>query len=523
MKLNILFITTDQQRRDTLGCTGNPLIQTPRIDRLASEGVRFSRAYCESPICIPSRNTMVTGKKAAHHGATLHNSNMRDGERTLGHVLAENGYTTHFIGKSHFKSQERRGTEESLPDWRDGKYDGWNGPYAGFQTVDLVLGHSNSLVGHYGKWLRENYPDQYYHFKRENMEALDVTCGQGVYRNSIPRELHSSSYVGMRACEFLETMAGRDEPFYCFVSFPDPHWPICPPSPYFEMYDGVEIPENSPFPSDLDTYPRQFARCRAGQPTGYEGGGHYVTNPADVPRITRAYWGAVSFIDVNVGKILDKLDELGMAQDTLVVFTVDHGEYMGAHGLMAKGGFPYEEFINCPLIVRCPGLVPAGRETDALFSFVDFVPTFLDLLDIQEHGLAPDGVSQKNVLTGQVERVRRRLTVTHFSRWDTAIAPDIHSLVTGDWKLNYYAGDPNGELYNLKEDPGERTNLYNRPEVRELQLDLTLQLLDELILVNDKAPHLIAAGVEKGYYRHVMEYAFWKKEFDELERQTGRR
>ena len=186
---NILFVTTDQQRRDTLGCYGNAQIKTPHIDRLANSGVVFDRAYCESPICLPARVTMITGKKSVHHGVTLHNSSMRDGENTLGDVLQGHGYRTHFVGKPHFKSQQHRGTEESIADWKDGKFEGWNGPYAGFETVDIILGHSNPLIGHYGQWLKENHPDRLDAFRFKNFDSIDVTSGQGTYKNNIDEKV----------------------------------------------------------------------------------------------------------------------------------------------------------------------------------------------------------------------------------------------------------------------------------------------------------------------------------------------
>ncbi|MFA6291382.1 MAG: sulfatase-like hydrolase/transferase [Victivallales bacterium] len=323
---NILFITTDQQRKDTIGCYGNRVVQTPNLDRLAAEGIRFERAYCESPICIPSRITMITGKTCANHRAPLHNTSMFDNERTMGQVLQENGYRTHFVGKPHFKSQQHRGTEESIADWRDGKFNAWHGPYGGFQTVDIILGHSNSLVGHYGEWLREKHPDDYVHFEDSHLECISPEGG-GTYRNTIPEALHSSAYVAMRTNEFLDSMRSKEIPFYCFASFPEPHWPIMPPQPYFDMYQDVPVPIQQP-PIDagkLKNYPKHFRIAHENKSTGYDGGGHYLNRPEDLPAITRAYWGSVTFIDRNIGLILDKLDELGMAENTIVVFTTDHG------------------------------------------------------------------------------------------------------------------------------------------------------------------------------------------------------
>jgi len=171
---NILLITTDQQRKDTLGCYGNDLIKTPNIDRLANEGMVFNDAYCESPICLPCRNTMVTGKVARHHGVTLHGCSMRDDERTVAHALSEAGYSTHLIGKAHFKTQHAPVSEESGARWRNGEYANWNGPYAGFESVDFILGTSNALIGHYGEWMKKEHPENLHYFKSTELERLDV-------------------------------------------------------------------------------------------------------------------------------------------------------------------------------------------------------------------------------------------------------------------------------------------------------------------------------------------------------------
>jgi uncharacterized sulfatase len=522
---NILFITTDQQRRDTLGCYGNDLIQTPNIDKLADQGVIFDRAYCESPICLPSRVTMITGKKASHHGVTLHNHSMRNDEKTIGELLQTNGYRTHFIGKPHFKSQQHRGTEESIADWKDGKFEGWNGPYAGFETIEMILGHSNSLVGHYGQWLRKEHPEKYQLFRSDNLEPLNINdqTEQGTFHNRIPEEIFSSTYVGDRTCAFIDSMKDTEQPFYCFASFPDPHWPIMPPEPYFSMYDNTEMPQNTPYNDEVEksNYPPQFKKAKNGKRTHYDGGGSYMTNPEDTDKIMRPYWGAVSLIDKNVGRILAALEACGMNENTIVVFTTDHGEYMGAHGMMAKGGFLWQEFINVPFIIRYPKGIKQGMRSEALLSFTDIVPTLLDLANIKNDYLAVDGISQKEVLTGKHSKQRDCVTVIHPSHIMDRNVPDQHCLVTDDhWKLVYYAGHPTGELYNLQDDPHELNNLYNKPEFSEIQLELTLKLLDQIILDKDKEA-IMSTLTADHFGRHIMTDEHWHDEFEQMAKQTG--
>ncbi len=541
MTPNILFITTDQQRIDTLGCYGNNIIKTPNLDKLASEGVLLERAYCESPVCIPSRVTMITGKAARHHGASLHNTSMRTDEKTLGDVLQKKGYKTGFIGKPHFKSQQHRGTEESIADWRDGLRDGWTGPYAGFQEVELILGHSNPLVGHYGEFIKKNAPEAALEFSDLRVRTYPFKSGKGVHENNIPEEYHSSSYVGERTCLFMEKSVKEKTPFYCFASFPDPHWPIMPPKEYFHLYDDISVLENIPENQEhlkID-YPRQYKDAvKMMKGTGtlhYDGAGHKMENPDEAEAIMRTYWGAVTLIDKNVGKILDKLDDLGLKENTIVVFTTDHGEFMGSHGLMAKGAFLYESYVHVPFICRYPaGEISSGRRSDSLFSFVDIVPTLLDLCNISGQEMYSDGFSQKLVLTGETSSMREAVLIHHpnndqkvpvsalFSddKLDSAcINPDLYAIITTRWKLVYYAGQKNSLLFDLENDPEELENLYQKKEYRDIGQVLEKRLLNELILTPDRQK-LYERTTADQYGKHFMTYKIWGKEYDEILKKT---
>ena len=489
-KPNILFITADQQRKDTLGCYGNGLVSTPNIDRLAARGVLHGRAYCQSPICIPSRVTMITGKTAQHHGATLHNTAMRENELTIGHALQKNGYRTHFIGKPHFSSQQNAGCQESISDWREGKWAGWEGPYAGFETLEIILGHSNPLLAHYGDWLRENHPEHIQKFIYENMRPLDVSSGQGAYRNEVPEEAYSSTYVGERSCAYIRERAAAGEPFYCFASFPDPHWPICPPEPWFSMYDGLPDEAIAPFIT-----PYAGEREREESPRGfreygpYDGGGRYMETPGDAYKITRAYWGSVSLIDKNVGKMLDALEQCGIENDTIVVFTADHGDYMGAHGMMAKGGYLWEEFINIPYIASYPAKY-RPKKSDALFSLIDAVPTILDSVGILPEMPAVDGVSHHGALEGNEGQARDSATVVHFAVSLDKNWPDIHCLIFGRHKLVYHAGSGKGELYDLEADPHERRNLVDDTGYVDVRAELAHLLVQRMAGAGETVPEI---------------------------------
>jgi arylsulfatase A-like enzyme len=510
---NILFITTDQQQKKTLGAYGNSLIKTPNLDKLAQSGMILERAYCENPICIPSRNTMITGRKSVHHQASQHNSSLPDNQKCLGDLLQKNNYTTHFIGKPHFKSQQARGTEESIEDWMQGLYEDWNGPYAGFETADIILGHSNPLTGHYGQWMRKNHKDKIQYFKKENLKSADVQCGHGVYRTEIPESVHSSTYVADRTVEFIRKSAKEEKPFYCFSSFPDPHWPLMTPPEYYDMYKDTPIDVNYPSLNDdpnLDNYPVIIKEyLKTGVLPDYDGGGERVPDDHDIEVITRAYWGSISLIDKSVGRIIDALNESGIREETLVVFTADHGEYMGAHGMMTKGGICWEEYINVPFIASYPGKIKENRRSSALFSFTDLVPTFVDIAGLEKEDGIPlmpwDGCSQKDLFFGDKQKIRETLTVHHVRSNLKQSVSDQHILIRDDgWKLVYFARDAGGQLYDLKADPREARNLYNLPESRERQITMEKELLDHLIMESDIDPVIQRLTCDSKYAAHVL-------------------
>jgi uncharacterized sulfatase len=520
-KTNVLFITTDQQQKKTLGTYGNELIMTPNLDKLANTGIVLERAYCENPLCIPSRNTMITGRKSLHHRASQHNSSLPDNEKCLGDILKNNGYRTHFIGKPHFKSQQTHGTEESIEDWRNGLYDDWNGPYVGFETIDMILGHSNPLEGHYGKWMKTNHPDKIRYFSEENIEQADVTCGQGVFLTNIPEEVHSSTYIGNQTIEFLKNAAESDSPFYCFSSFPDPHWPIMTPLEFYTMYKDLSIDTAySPLEDDpnIKNYPSIIKEYfKTGRFLDYDGGGHTVNDKKDIEIITKAYWGAITLIDKNIGRILSTLEDLGLKENTLIIFTADHGEYMGAHGMMAKGGMCWEEYINVPFIASYPPYIQRQSRSSDLFSFTDIVPTILDILELEKPGNLPsmpyDGISQKEMFFGKKNRVRKALTVHHTASNLKETSTDQHVLIRDDgWKLIYFANDLGGQLYNLTKDPKEEKNLYNLQEFSVVQKEMEYELLDMLISECDKDPIIQNLTSDPKYSSHVMKKEIWEKD-----------
>ncbi|MEK7415955.1 MAG: sulfatase-like hydrolase/transferase, partial [Planctomycetota bacterium] len=490
-------------------------VKKAALASLAAGGLVFDRAYCESPICLPSRTTLLTGKRASHHGVTLHGASMRDGERTIVEAFAEQGYLTHAVGKIHVRSQVHSGHPESIPDWRAGRYTDWHGPYAGFNSVDLILGHSNALLGHYGAWLTREHRDRCHLLWEQHWRKLPLTCGQGVYDNDIPEDLHATAWCADRAEIAMQHARDTGKPFFLHVGFPDPHWPINPPPRWLHRYDNTPIPPSTPFPNPTGM-PKLFGGLAAGTlpPHPYDGGFHLTKDRRDVEAITRAYWGAISFIDHHVGRMLASLEHLGLADNTLVVFTSDHGEFMGDHGLMTKGGFPYESLVRVPFLVRFPRRLPVGARRNGLLSFLDIPATLAGLCGF-DPGLMHDGVNQADAWRDGTS-LRRDLDITHFSTRGDEGWPDLHTLITDDgWKLTHHAGENIGQLYHLPSDPNESNNRWAlEPAVRER---LLRQLLDRIIQGwNCQAAHDRIVGAHGEYHRHVMSPQVWGPEMDAI-------
>jgi len=484
---NILLITTDQMRKDHAGCYGNPVIHTPNLDALAAGGVRFERAYCNNPTCMPNRASIVTGRLPRNHGVWRNGISMPESEETIADVLNRRGYRTAIVGKGHLSSaggEVRKPCYDSLKAWREGMIGpDWRGPYYGFNEASLSLSHGDYEfhLGHFGAWLRENFP-QAPSFV-ENARPSEIGSFQ-CSTPDMPVEAHASVWVGNLVTDYIRQRAWDGEPFLMWASFPDPHHPFCPPAPYDTMYDQDEVVMPRLGPEALADKPEYYRRA-------YEGGQQWegIMDYYDLKSITEAQlreiisrtYGMVTLMDENLGRILAALDKTGLADNTIVIFTSDHGDLMGDCGLVFKGQFLLEGLINVPMIWRVPGVRP--HATQALINSSDIVPTLLDMLGV-EIGRSIDGVSQRQAIESGAP-VRHAAFVEMKSAYHPEM--NLRTVVTADRKLTYYAGLDCGELYDLTADVPEARNLYDevayvadRAEMEKLLLDGEIASHDEL-------------------------------------------
>ena len=481
---NILIVTTDQERTDSLSCYGSTFTDTPHIDRLASEGVCFERAYCANPVCTPARASIFSGRFVSRHGAWNVGMNVPEDEPMISHRLAEVGYRTHYIGKAHFQpfgasaaqSVEARGDMNRYPEFR--------GPYYGFETVELALGHATyGIAGHYGEWVKAQVSEEVLASYAKATRLAKTSFGGEAYDWNIPLKYHNSVWTADRTIDFL-TNRDAAQPFLLAVGFQDPHHPHCVPTEFAARVDPGEVPLPNFVEGELDDKPPHFLEAHSGQleksdirgtfPIAGQGSGADFRKVSDDDaRLGRAYYhNMVKIIDSQMGRILECLDARGLTENTLVIFTTDHGELLGDHGLWMKGPFHYEQLIRVPMLMRMPSAIPAGLGTQALFSHVDIVPTILAAvgLDIPSN---TDGVNALPLSTGERDAVLVECV-------DAPCGLRLKTIVTDTRKLTWYCGKTYGELYDLEKDPGELVNQWENAAYAADKAYLLSRILEDM-------------------------------------------
>jgi arylsulfatase len=466
---NLLFIFTDQQRADTLGCYGNPLVQTPHLDRLASTATTFEHAYVAQPVCTPSRATLLTGWWPHAHGCIDNNVPLPPNAPTLAErVPAE--YVRAYMGKWHLGDEiiAQRGFETwvSIEDYYRTHYSrpAYRAQYSSYHHCLLAQGFEPN---------KEKNGDRL--FGRE-------------WAARLPEEHTKARFLGREAAAFLRAQAGSDRPFVLYVNFLEPHRPYS--GPLHDLYPPASLPVG---PSFRRPPPEDAARVNRLMAEHYSRGGEIdgedLTTEAGARKTRAKYLGNVTLVDRAVGDILAALDDSGRAEKTVVVFTSDHGDQMGDHGFFEKCVM-YEESVRVPLIVRAPWLPDAPRRVAGPISHIDLVPTLLDLLGAPAAPELP-GRSRAAVLAGTESLDDNDVVIEwNGTEWRPprpfarGLPPQAFDAVRGPWrtlraadgfKLNLSPVDQ-CELYDLNADPYETRNLYADPAQRLRVREMTARL-----------------------------------------------
>lgn len=514
---NILFIMADQLRWDYLSCYGHAHLDTPNIDALAARGLTFDRAFVQSPVCGPSRASCYTGRTVFSHGVTWNFLPLPIGELTLGEYLAPIGMRTAVVGKTHMRGDEegmaRLGLNKETEIGAILSQPGFE-PYErddGLHPTARIVARNIKL--RYNDWMRaQGYDGENpWNDWANSAEGPDgeILSGWDLRHSNLParvKEEHSeTAYMTDRAIEFIDETG--DQPWLCHLSYIKPHWPYMAPAPYHDMYghDTFQAPIRDAAEKD-DPNPvfGAFMNHRVAQ-----------TFSRDDVRETvlPAYMGLIKQIDDHVGRVVQHLEKSGKIDETMIVFTSDHGDYLGDHWMGEKELF-HEVSVRVPLIIvdpRAEADATRGTRTDALTEAIDLVPTFLEATGapIPHHRL--EGRTLGPVLRGEDledwrEAVFSEIDYAFYgAKAELGVAESDargYMLRTEDWKLVYFKNFPS-QLFDLKNDPNEFTDLGRHPEyaekVAEMRDKLFRRLLDRKnrVTITDAQVAETRAGEDK--------------------------
>lgn len=490
MKPNFLFFITDQQRADHLGCYGSKVARTPSIDSLAAKGWTAERFYTATPICMPNRASLMTGRLPSRHGVRHNGIELSFDETTFVDQLRLSGYATAHVGKSHLQNIEIIGPgypkegEPRLP--REARREGagrhgqeiwkrWEDepdcdietPFYGFESVDLVIHHADTAYGHWRRWLRRQTKDADRLIGPENATPtpeIELAKCRQAWRTKVPEELYPTAWIADRTIARLRELKKAGKPWFVHCSFPDPHHPFTPPGRYWEM----ARPEDVPAPPSFHAPHRGLAPHIKWLYEMRDTGRAVKHSQALFACSEREAREAIAFnhasnacIDDAIGRVMRELAALGLAENTVVIYTADHGEFAGDHQLMLKGPVHYDGLVRVPFIWSDPA-GPKGARSSALTQTTDIAATVLERAGVSAwNGL--QGISLFNAAP------RSRLLIEEEGQRYYMGFPDrvrMRSVVTDRYRLSLYDGVPWGELYDLREDPQELVNLWDDKALR---------------------------------------------------------
>ena len=507
---NFIVFITDQQRGDWLGCAGHRQVKTPNIDAIAARGTRFTNFHVASQVCMPNRASLLTGRFPSVHGLRSNGAVLARSANTFVDVLAAGGYRTASIGKSHLQPMtgiKRPGaTVATGPIEEAWKADGENynvedpkafedrggeieTPYYGYQKVISANQHGANSGGHYTRWFRQKAPDRKDLHDPANELPHSYSCPQA-YRTPVPEDLYPTAFIRDQARTYLTEAGASENPFFLFVSFPDPHHPFNPPGKYWDMYDPEDFDVALPYNAHHNPIPPlKFVKA------AYEAGDAALTpqtafmaGDRQIREAMALTAGMITMIDDAVGAVMAQVTALGLDRNTVVLFTSDHGDYMGDFNLLLKGAVPLRSVTNVPFIWSDPADGTA-RVSAEMGSTVDISATILD-----RAGLKPyNGLQGRSLLDAVRGGKGPRNHV--FSEFNDVIprlgfetAVQVRSLITPTHRLSVYRNHEWGELYDLSIDANETRNLWDDPAHSDIRAALVLKLTHDLIDQMDRSP-----------------------------------
>jgi choline-sulfatase len=459
---NVVWIMTDQHRADLMTCAGNDLVPTPGIDRIASRGTLFENAYCASPVCVPSRMSLLTGLYPTNHKAISNYESLDWRTRTIAHDFSEHGYLTGLIGKSHFNDGHKHGFEYhlSINDWLM-----YLGPKAALYAEEIANCPWSTeyfdIVSDDGSGLPE-IPDLW-----EGAFPWAGKVPRNDYTNiesKIAAEDHLDAFIARETGKFFKRY--QEQPFFLVTSFMKPHAPFFPPKQWADMYTPADVV----FPpvGDSNRYPAHVQELiRHVQSQG----------PTALKAMRAGYLGNLAFADSCIGEVYGYLENFGLIENTIVIYTSDHGELGGDHGMYEKMCM-FEPAVAVPLIASWPGMLPEGQVARGIVENMGIYPTLLELLDwlpgadMDARSFLP---ALRNVDSGDLDQA-----VGGEAAFSEFLYPEkVHQYMirTGEYKYVYNDREI-PELYDEINDPGELINLAGFPGYAKIESVLHARVMD---------------------------------------------
>ncbi len=520
---NVILIMTDQMRADHLGCYGQTRINTPHIDALAQHGTRFDRCYVASPVCMPNRASIFTGRRPSVHRVRMNGIPLSLQENTFVELLRLRGYRTALIGKSHLQNMYEMPPMVNPPkpaaglwmppasaseavrchpgdDYGQELASRWNKdrplqvqtPFYGFEHVQFCTEHGDLVGGHYRHWLQGQGYDPATLSGPQNSLAHTYSCPQA-WRTRMPEELYPTRYIENESIHYLKEHAARhrNQPFFLTISFPDPHHPFTPPGRYWDMYKPEDqvVPESFHCPDDV--LPQvQWARNerRKKRPSDQSFGAFNVLEHEAKEAIALTF-GMITMIDDAIGNVLATLRETGQTDDTVIIFTSDHGDFLGDHSLLLKGPLHLQGLLRVPLIWHDPQARANQRQSPYLCSSIDISATILERCGIhpynglQGRSLIPDIDANQTPTPPSSVLIEDDAQAPHLG---FSVAPRIRTLITTRYRLSIYGRTGHCELFDLLEVPNELANQWHNPDFS----DIKSRLIEELAMAEMDAADL---------------------------------
>jgi len=463
-KKNLLFIMTDQQRYDALSIAGNTVLQTPNLDKLAKQGAYFKNAYTPCAVCGPARSSILTGYTVENTGVLTNEKTYyykQEGLMTMptfDEILTDNGYHCEYYGKWHSVSSHTTIYKNPKQASKNGKSVFDHG-VQNHVFMDFIDEHFPKRALNEGELydLFTNRPyetdplDKYHGMSHEELEKLKTKRSQpdSHGKSTIPQEYSFTAFQALETLEAIERL--KDTTFSITCSFHFPHAPMIPTEPYYSMYPAAEMSIPFSISDDMENSPYRQANGRLNSPE--------YADKEKIKYMISNYYGLIKEIDDWVGQILGKLDELGLSENTMVIFISDHGEMLGSHGMREKNVF-YEESAHIPLMIRFPGQIKENTQVDGYISLIDLFPTIMDYLNIGKKKC--NGKSLRGLIEGTDKKYGKYVV----TEWDYRGDSESNYMILKDgWKLIIPKSKTSkviNALYDLNTDPYEMTNLIGK-------------------------------------------------------------